>query len=186
MEQFLRIGVITTSHGLKGEVKVYPTTDSPDRFLEVKRVILKTPKGDIETEITGARFFKNLAIVKFAAFDDVEQVKNLHNTDIMIYREDAQPLEEGEYYIADLIGCSVITYDSFPGSQGSAPYLLGTVKDVLQTGANDVYIVDVSEETQAAAGDKNGELLLPVIPDCIKNVDIEKGEITVHLIPGLI
>ena len=178
MEQFLRIGVITTSHGLKGEVKVYPTTDSADRFLEVKRVILKTPKGDIETEITGARFFKNLAIVKFAAFDDVEQVKNLHNTDVMVYREDAQPLEEGEDYIADLIGCSVFSDDDGK--------LLGRVKDVLQTGANDVYIVDVTAGSDPSLGDRNKELLLPVIPDCIKNVDIEKGEITVHLMPGLI
>jgi len=166
-EQFLRIGVITTAHGLKGEVKVYPTTDSPERFKEVKRVILRTPHKDIETEITGVKFFKGLAIVKFAAFDDVEQVKGLHNTDIMIYREDAQPLEEGEYYIADLLGCSVVD---------DAGRELGIIRDVLQTGANDVYIVEKKD---------GGELLLPVIPDCILNVDIEAGVITVHILPGL-
>lgn len=192
MEKLLRIGVITTSHGLKGEVKVYPTTDSPDRFNEVKRVVLMTPKGQIETEITGARFFKNLAIVKFAAFDDVEQVKNLHNTDIMVYREDAQPLEEGEYYIADLLGCRV--YAEADRTDGSAAdgenkpqagMFLGVLKDVLQTGANDVYIVDVATGDDPSLGDKTGELLLPVIPDCIKKVDIEQGEIIVHLMPGL-
>ena len=177
MEQFLRIGVITTSHGLKGEVKVYPTTDSPQRFREVKRVLIKTPKDTIETEITDARFFKNLAIVKFAAFDDVEQVKNLHNAEIYICREDGQKLEEGEYYIADLIGCRVITTDG---------QTLGTVKDVLQTGANDVYVVDTAgAEVQGLSGNNN-ELLLPVIPDCIRNVDIEKEEITVFLMPGLV
>ena len=177
MEQFLRIGVITSAHGLKGEVKVYPTTDSAERFKEVRRVILKTPKETIETEVTGARFFKNLAIVKFAAFDDIEQVQNLHNTEVYIYREDGQQLEEGEYYIADLIGCKVVTDDG---------KVLGSVKDVLQTGANDVYIVNVNDGGDDTLGDKNGELLLPVIPDCIKNVDIEGALITVHLMPGLI
>ena len=177
MEQFLRIGVITTSHGLKGEVKVFPTTDSPERFKQVKRVYLQTPKERIETEITGVRFFKNLAIVKFAAFDDVEQVQNLHNTEIYISREDGQKLEEGEYYIADLLGCSVVTEEG---------KILGKIKDVLQTGANDVYIVDTREEGDESLGDKNGELLLPVIPDCIKNVDIEKMVITVHILDGLI
>lgn len=176
MEQFLRIGVITTSHGLKGEVKVYPTTDSPERFKEVRRVQIRTPKDTIETEITGVRFFKNLAIVKFEAFDTIEQVQNLHNAEVYIYREDGQKLEEGEYYIADLIGCRVVTEDG---------KYLGSVKDVLQTGANDVYVVDTEgcEEAEAA---KNRELLLPVIPECIRNVDIENGEITVFLMPGLI
>lgn len=177
MEQFLRIGVITTSHGLKGEVKVYPTTDSPERFKQVKRVILKTPRETIETEIASARFFKNLAIVKFTAFDDVEQVKNLHNTEIYIYREDGQPLEEGEYYIADLLGCSVVT---------EAGKSLGKIKDVLQTGANDVYVVDTADGGDQEFKAKSSEILLPVIPQCIKNVDIENGIITVEIMPGLI
>ena len=177
MEQFLRIGVITTSHGLNGEVKVFPTTESPQRFREVRRVLIKTPKGTIETEITAARSFKNLAIVKFAAFDDVEQVKNLHNAEIYIYREDGQKLEEGEYYIADLIGCTVVTVD---GEN------IGVVKDVLQTGANDVYVVDTTGAGVQGLSSKNSELLLPVIPDCIRNVDIEKGVITVFLMPGLV
>lgn len=176
MEKFLRIGVITAAHGLKGEVKVYPTTDSLSRFKQVRRVILNTPKGQIETEITGAKSFKNLAIVKFAAFDDVEQVKNLHGTDVMIYREDGQKLAPGEYYIADLIGCKVTD------EEGKT---VGTVKDVLQTGANDVYIVDTSEG-DLPCGDKNAELLLPVIPDCIKNVDVENSVITVHIMEGLV
>lgn len=167
MEKFLRIGVITTTHGLNGEVKVYPTTDSLDRFKQVKRVILVTPKEKIETEITEARFFKNLAIVKFAAFDNVDQVKNLHGTDVMIYREDGQKLEPGEYYIADLIGCSVVDEEGCE---------VGILKDVLQTGANDVYIVE-----------KEGkEILLPVIPQCIKSVDVENSLVTVHIMEGLI
>lgn len=171
MEQFLRIGVITSTHGIKGEVKVYPTTDSPQRFKEVKDVIIKAPKGDIQTKIKGVRFFKNLAIVWFACFENPEDASKYIGTDVYIDRKDAQPLEEGEYYIADLIGCKV--YDD----QGN---FLGTLKDVLQTGANDVYIVESDN------GDKTKEILLPVIKECIKKVDIEKGEITAHIMPGLL
>ncbi len=168
MEQFLRIGVITTTHGLAGEVKVFPTTDTPARFKTVKDVIIKAPKGDIETKVTGVRFFKNLVILKFAAFNDIEEVKSLAGSDIMIDRKYGAPLKPGEYYIADLLDCEVITDEGKP---------LGTVKDVLQTGANDVYIVNTPE---------GKEILLPVIPECIKNVDIEKSVITVHIMKGLL
>ena len=98
MEQFLRIGVITQAHGIRGEVKVYPTTDSPERFKEVKRVIIQSKKGEIETEIKGVKFLKNMAIVQFACFDSPEEASKYRQADVMIYREDAQPLEEGEYY----------------------------------------------------------------------------------------
>ena len=182
MEDFLRIGVVTTTHGLKGEVKVYPTTDSPKRFLEVENVILKTQKGDIRTKIKEVRFFKSLVIVGFDAFDNVDQVKGLSGTDIMIAREDAQPLEEGEYYIADLIGCKVIADEESIKNCGNLlknGNELGVVKDVLQTGANDVYVVKTYAENP-------GEVLLPVIKSCIKNVDIESGIITAFILPGLI
>ena len=182
-EQFLRIGVITQPHGIKGEVKVFPTTDSPERFREVKNVILRTEKGDRETEICGVKFYKNMAIVHFSCFENPEDAAKYRQADVMIRREDAQPLEEGEYYIADLLGCRVFAEKESlsnvspdAGIEITEDGCIGTLKDVLQTGANDVYVV------------KNGkkELLIPVIKDCIKNVDIEKGEILVHLLPGLI
>ena len=182
MEDFLRIGVITSTHGLKGEVKVYPTTDSPKRFLEVENVILKTPKGDIQTRIEGARFFKNLVIVKFETFNDVDQVNAMQGTDVMIERKDAQPLEEGEYYIADLLGCKVRVEEEsrkYCANLLKDGEWLGTVKDVLQTGANDVYVVKTFVKDP-------DEVLLPVIPACIKNVDIEGGVITAFVLPGLI
>ena len=169
--------MITQPHGIKGEVKVFPTTDSPERFREVKNVVLRGKTGEIETEITGARFFKNMAIVKFSCFQTPEEAAKFRTADVMIHREDGQPLEEGEYYIADLLGCRVFAdEESRLMAKTSEDGLLGTLKDVLQTGANDVYIVDTGK----------GELLIPVIKDCIKNVDIEKGEILVHLLPGLI
>jgi len=174
MEQYLRIGVITRAHGVHGEVKVFPTTDYPERFEEIKDVVIRTPKGEICTEVEGVKYFKNLAIVKFGCFHNPEEIQGLSGSDIMISRDQAQPLEEGEYYIADLIGCRVIcAQDSecLPGKE------LGTVTDVLQTGANDVYVV----------GTPSGEeVLLPVIPDCIRNVDIKNCVITVNVMKGLI
>lgn len=184
MEQFLRIGVIASTHGIRGEVKVYVTTDSPARFKEVKNVILKSEKGELETEVCGARFYKDMAIVKFACFDTPEDAAKYRSADIMIRREDAQPLEEGEYYIADLIGCRVFIDEESRNEMSHAPEgssleedgCIGIIKDVLQTGANDVYIVKSGKK----------ELLIPVIKDCIKNVDVEKGEVLVHLLPGLL
>lgn len=183
-EQFLRIGVITQPHGIKGEVKVYPTTDSPERFREVKHVILRSEKGDIETEIKGARFYKNLAIVHFSCFENPEDAAKFRQADVMIRREDAQPLEEGEYYIADLLGCRVfLDEESVPVLQSSGSGIslekdrcIGTVRDVLQTGANDVYVVQNGKK----------EILIPVIRDCIRSVDIDRSEILVHLLPGLL
>ena len=175
MEPFLRIGVITSVHGIKGEVKVFPTTDSPQRFREVKEVTLKTETKEIRTEIKGARFFKNLAIVHFACFSTPEEAVKFAGAEVYIDRKDGQPLEEGEYYIADLIGCIV---------KDEAGNQLGVVRDVLQTGANDVYVVGCGEPD--AKGLREKEILLPVIKDCILSVDIEKGEILVHILPGLL
>lgn len=174
MEKYLRIGVITRPHGVHGEVKVYPTTDYPERFEEVTDVIINSPSGQIRTTVEGVKYFKNLAIVKFQCFHNPEEIQGLAGSDIMISRDQAQPLEEGEYYIADLIGCKVISSDTsecFPGQE------LGIVKDVLQTGANDVYVV------QSPSGE---ELLFPVIPDCILHVDIENCIITVNVMKGLL
>ena len=174
MEQLLRIGVITRSHGVHGEVKVFPTTDRKERFEEVERVIIKSNKGDIEAGIEDVRYFKNLAIVKFDCFNSPEEAQGFAGSDIMIDRKNAQPLEEGEYYIADLIGCNVVAAE---GSEGfNAGEEIGLLKDVLQTGANDCYVVEMKNKK---------ELLLPVIRECIVSVDIEKGIIKARVLKGL-
>lgn len=168
MEQFLRVGVISSPHGVHGEVKVFPTTDSPKRFEEIDEVIIKARTGDVNTKITKVRYFNNMAIVKFDCFQAPEEARKYIGADIFIDRKIAQPLEEGEYYIADLIGCKVLS------DEGEN---LGTLKDVLQTGANDVYIVEGADKK---------ELLFPVIKECIKQVDIVNSVITVHIMKGLL
>ena len=167
MEDLLQVGVITSTHGIRGEVKVFPTTDDPNRFRKLKQVILDTGKEQLEMEIVSVKFFKNQVIVKFKGIDDINDVEKYRKAGLYVTRENAVPLGENEYFIADLIGLRVISDEEEE---------LGVIDDVLQTGANDVYIVK-KEQTP--------DLLIPAIKDCIKNVNIEEGTMIVHLLPGL-
>lgn len=167
MEDLLRIGVVTTTHGLRGEVKIFPTTDDARRFDDCEEVILVTKQDHLLLHVERVKYFKNIVIVKFKEFNDISEVERFRKCDIMVTREHAVPLEEGEYFICDIIGADVVTEDGAP---------VGTVKDVLQTGANDVFVI----------GTEDGrEVLFPSIPDCIKKVDVEKKEVVAHIMPGL-
>ena len=167
MEQRFQVGVITSTHGVRGEVKVFPTTDDASRFKKLKKVLLDTGKEDIELEITGVKFFKNMVILKFKGIDDMDTANKYRQKSLYVTRENAVKLKKNEYFIADLIGMSVTSDDGED---------LGVIGDVLQTGANDVYIIQKEGEE---------EILLPAIRDCVKEVDIEAGTMTVHLLPGL-
>lgn len=168
MEQYLRVGVITTTHGLRGEVKVFPTTDSKERFLEIDEVVLRTSREETVLHIEKVRFFKQLVIVKFKEYNRIEDVENLKQAELYVSRDNAAPLEEGEYYIGDLIGMKVFTDD---GEE------FGEISDVMETGANDVYVIDTQ---------KYGEVLIPAIKQCILEVGIQSERMTIHLLPGLI
>ena len=167
MENMLRVGVITSAHGIKGEVKVFPTTDDAKRFKELKEVILDTGKEHIPMEIEHVKFFKNMVILKFRGYDNINEIEKYKSRDLLITRDQAVDLEPDEYFITDLIGLTVVS------DQGAE---LGTLKDVLETGANDVYVM----QTEAF-----GEVLVPAIKDCIKAVDVEQGTMTIHLLEGL-
>ena len=168
MEDMLRVGVISSTHGVRGEVKVFPTTDDPARFEELETVLLDTGKEKLELEIAGVKFFKNMVILKFKGYDSINDVERYRGRDLWITREQAVPLGEDENFVADLIGQAVVT----DGGE-----TLGTMKDVMFTGANDVYVVER----------ENGkELLLPAIKDCILDVDLENGVMTVHVLDGLL
>lgn len=168
MEDLLQVGVITSTHGVRGEVKVYPTTDDVARFKKLKKVILDTGKENLELEIAGVKFFKNMVILKFKEFDNINDVEKYRQKALYVTRENAVKLKKDEYFIADLIGLSVKT------DEGET---LGDLTDVIQTGANDVYVVSMQD---------GEEVLIPAIKDCIKEVDIENGKMEVHLLPGLL
>lgn len=168
MEQLLQVGVITQTHGIRGEVKVFPTTDDAARFRNLKDVVLDTGKEMLHMEIEGVKFIKQFVIVKFRGIDDINEVEKFRRCSLLVSRENAVPLEEDEYYIADMIGLEVETED---GEK------FGVLKDVIETGANDVYVVESISY---------GEVLIPAIKDCILCVDVEAGKMTVHLMDGLI
>lgn len=168
MENLLRVGVITSTHGVRGEVKVFPTTDDMNRFKKLKTVILDTGKEQKTLNVEHVKFFKNMVILKFKGFDNINDVEMWRQKDLQITRDQAVKLSPDENFIVDLIGLTVIT------DEGET---LGVMQDVLQTGANDVYIVKTAAEK---------EILLPAIKDCILNVDLEKGEMLVHVLDGLL
>ena len=165
--QFLEVGKIINTHGLRGEVKIQPWTDTPDVFEDLDTVTT-SGKNPVTLTIERVKYQKNNLIVKFKELSRIEEAEPLKNCVLTADRKLLGDLPEGVYYIADLIGLSVKTEDG---------ELLGTVEDVLQTGANDVYSV-------ARTGKK--PLLIPAIPQVVLSVDLEAGEIVVRLMEGLL
>jgi 16S rRNA processing protein RimM len=168
MEDILRVGVITTTHGLRGEVKVFPTTDDPQRFKQLKEVLLDTGKERRKMEIASCRFQKNLVILKFKGIDNINDVEQYKKCDLYVSRKNAVKLEENENFISDLIGLNVVLED---GTE------FGTMKDVILTGANDVYVVETTE---------GKEVLLPAIRECVLDVNLDTEIMTVHIMKGLL
>ncbi len=168
MEELLQVGVITQTHGIRGEVKVFPTTDDAARFQDLKHVLLDTGKGTLSLEIENVKFFKQFVILKFKGYDNINDVERYKRCPLLVERRDAVPLEEDEYFITDMIGIKVVT------DQGED---FGVLKDVMATGANDVYIIDHPSA---------GEVLVPAIKECILEVDIPGRRMKVHVMDGLI
>ena len=167
MEQFLQVGIISSTHGVRGEVKVFPTTDDAVRFKNLKKVILNTGKEQIPLEIENVKFFKQFVILKFKGIDNINDIEKYKGKSLFVDRENAVKLEKDEYYIADLIGMQVFTEEG----------RLGVLKEVLETGANEVYVVD---------SDKYGEVLIPAIQQCILDVNVQEQTMKVYLLEGLI
>ena len=168
MEDKFQVGVITSTHGVRGEVKVYPTTDDARRFKRLKEVILDTGKEQITLEIEGVKFFKQFVILKFKGIDNINDVEKYRQKSLYVTRSNAVRLNRDEYFIADLIGLKILDENDEP---------IGVLKDVMETGANDVYVI---ESTQY------GEVLVPAIKECILGVDIKERKMKIHLMDGLI
>ncbi len=168
MEKLLKVGVISSTHGLKGEVKVFPTTDDVKRFRQLKEVLLDAGDEKPVLQIEQVKFFKQFVILKFKGIDDIEDVQKYKGKDLLVTRENAVELKKDEYFIADLIGVSVISDDNS---------LRGILKDVIQTGANDVYVIDLEDGRQ---------LLLPAIKECVLMVDLDENIMKIHVLDGLL
>lgn len=167
MEDLFQVGIITGTHGLKGEVKVFPTTDDKQRFLDLEDVLLDTGKEMLELKVEYCKFFKKFVFVKFEGLDDINDVEQYKRCPLLVTRENAVELEEDEYYVADLLGLTIVD---------DSGVTIGKLGNVIATGANDVYEV-LTED--------GGRILLPAIKECILDVDMEEGVILVHLMKGL-
>ena len=168
MEQLLQVGVISSTHGIRGEVKVFPTTDDVKRFKKLKQVILYTGREKLSLEVESVKFFKQFVILKFKGIDNINDIEKYKGKSLLVDREHAVKLRKDEYFIADMIGMDVFTENN---------EYFGVLKDVLETGANDVYIIEMQDEK---------EVLVPAIKQCILNVDIENRKMVIHLLEGLV
>lgn len=164
----LQVGVVTQTHGIRGEVKVFPTTDDASRFKRMKDVIMDTGRERLNMEISGVKFFKQYVILKFKGFDSINDVEKYKGAKLYVTRDNAVRLKKDEYFVADLIGMRVVTEDGEP---------FGVLKDVMATGANDVYVVEREDAS---------EILFPAIRECVRKIDMEQGVITVHIMDGLL
>ena len=167
MEDLLQVGVITGTHGLKGEVKVFPTTDDKERFLDLEDVLLDTGKELLELKVEYCKFFKKFVFVKFEGLDDINEIEKYKRCPLLVTRENAVELEEDEYFVADLLGLTIVD---------DSGVTIGRLENVISTGANDVYEV---------LTENGGRILLPAIKECILDVDMDEGIILVHLMKGL-
>ena len=165
---YLRVGVIVTTHGIRGEVKVFPTTDDVRRFDHLKNCMVDAKRSLIPLEIRSVKYFKQFVILGFKDYDNINDVLEFVKKDILVERKDAVELKPGEYFICDLVGHKVV---SDTGEE------LGVLKDVITSSANNVYVVKRPDDK---------DLLIPVIPECVLGHDMENGVTTVHLLDGLL
>ena len=166
-DDLLRIGIVTSPHGIRGEVKVYPTTDDLDRFLQIDTVVVDHRGTQEVMDVEDVKYFKGMAILKLSGLNSMTEAERYRKAELYIHRSQSAPLEPGHYFIVDLIGLRAYR------DTGEE---LGTVTDFLTTGANNVYVIEKTD---------GKELLVPDIPLCIREVDIENGRLTVFVMPGL-
>ena len=165
---FYNVGKIVNTHGIRGDVRVMPTTDFvAERFAKGQDLYLQQAGEPLKLTVESARQHKGFILVKFVGYDNINDVQAFRDHELMVSGKDQQPLEDGQYYYHQIIGLSVKTVD---GEE------LGTIKEILSPGVNDVWVVQ---------RDGKKDLLLPVIDDVVKDVDLDAGEVTVELMEGL-
>lgn len=166
--EYYNVGKIVNTHGVRGEVRVLATTDFIDeRFAEGNTLYLQQSGEPLPLTIESTRQHKGFVLVKFVGYDNINDVEQFRDHELMVSADDQQPLDDGQYYYHQIIGLDVETTDGRH---------LGKIKEILSPGANDVWVVERPEKR---------DLLLPVIDDVVKNVDLDKNLVTVELMEGL-
>ena len=167
MNDMFIVGKIVNTHGVKGELRIMPSTDDPKRFSKFKKMYVER-KSVEEYEIESVRYHKNFVLIKFKGIDDMTSAELFKGALLKINREDGAPLAKDEYYISDLFGLKVYTEEE---------RYLGEIVDVIYTGSNDVYAVRKEDRAK--------DLLLPAIKQVIKEVNMLERKMTVALLEGL-
>lgn len=167
MQEYFEVGQIVNTFGIKGSVKVKPFTDENSRFEELKTVYVCKDKKKIKVEIEEVSYQKEMVLLKLKGIDNLTEAEKYKGLYLEIARRDAKKLPKDTYFVADILGLEVYTEEG---------ELLGKVDDIFRTGANDVYVVK---------DEKGKQILLPSIPEVLKNIDLENGKIIVHLLEGL-
>ena len=168
MKEKLEVGQIVNTFGIKGFVKIYPFVNDINRFDDLKKIYVKTKNQENELEIEEVKYQKNMVLIKFKGIETPEEANKLRNAYVLIDRKDAIPLEEGEFFIVDLLGLSVFL---------DTGEKIGVLEDIYNTGSSDIYVVK---------NELGKQYLLPYIDEVIKKIDLENSKIIVHLIEGLI
>lgn len=166
MEEYFIIGQVLTTQGNKGEVRVLPLTDFPERYLELKTILLDLKEGLVEVGLERVSYHKQFVILKLAGYDSMDEAEKLRNIYIKIKPEEGVDLPEGHYFIRDIIGLEVFTLEG---------ELLGQIEDVLQLSSNDIYVVKKGKK----------EILIPAIKDVVKEINIEKRKMLIDPLEGL-
>ncbi|WP_054949910.1 ribosome maturation factor RimM [Numidum massiliense] len=170
--EWLTVGYISKPQGLAGEVRVKVATDFPEQRFASGEALFVFPKGELkplQVTVAHSRSHKGQYVVKFREFETVDEVEQLRGGEIKIAAAAAHALDEHEYYFYEIVGCEVVTTD---GER------VGTITDILQPGANDVWVVK-------RQGAKAGELYLPYIADVVKQVLPEQKKVVIEWMPGL-
>lgn len=166
--EYYNVGKIVNTHGVRGEVRVLATTDFIDeRFAKGNTLYLQQAGDPLPLTIESTRQHKGFVLVKFAGYDNINDVERFRDHELMVSADDQQPLDDGQYYYHQIIGLDVEDTDGRH---------LGRIKEILSPGANDVWVVERPEKR---------DLLLPVIDDVVKNVNLDKNLVTVELMEGL-
>ncbi len=169
---FVRVGQIVNTFGIRGELKIYLYTDVPEkRFFKGNELILGTEEKPTfqKVTITSAKPYKNLFLIQLEGFNNINQVEKYKGMFLWLPKEEQGDLNEGEFYYHQIVGCQVITTDN---------QVLGVVKEILSPGANDVWVVQPKEGRK--------EILIPYIDEVVKKVDVDKKMITIELLEGLL
>lgn len=168
--KWFHVGKIVNTHGIRGEVRVISRTDFAEERYKIGNVlyIFMENKPPVEVKVASHRVHKSFDLLTFEGYDNINLVEPFKGAMIKIPETQLQPLNEGEYYFHEIIGCTVVTEDGEP---------IGEIKEILTPGANDVWVVKRK---------KGGDVLIPYIDDVVKQVDIENKTITIHVMEGLL